>query len=51
MTSFPLNEEDFRMRLEESRRFPDPYVRRQYEIIRDAVEKVLTELLESVEKT
>jgi len=37
------------MRLEESRRFSDPYARRQYEIIRDDVEKVLTELLEMVD--
>ena len=51
MTSCPLNEEDFRIRLEAARHLADPYVRQQYESIRDAVELCCMEILGSEEKT
>ena len=52
MTPCPLNEEDFRIRLalEEQRRdLTDPYVRQQYELIRDVVTEFCLEILESAE--
>ena len=51
MTPCPLNEEDLRIRLEVTRQLADPYVRQQYESIRDAVELCCMEILESEEKT
>lgn len=49
MTSCPLNEEDFRIRLEAARKLADPYVKEQYETIRDAAELCCLDILE--EKT
>jgi hypothetical protein len=51
MTPCPLNEEDFRIRLEEARRLADAQVKQQYESIRDAVELCCMEILGSEEKT
>jgi hypothetical protein len=51
MTPCPLNEEDLRIRLEEARWLANPYVKQQYESIRDSVERSCTEILESEEKT
>ena len=51
MTPCPLNEEDLRIRLEAARQPADPYVKQQYESIRDAVELYCLEILESKEKT
>ena len=47
MTPCLLNEEDFRIRLEAARQFADSYVKQQYEVIRDAVERCCMEILES----
>lgn len=51
MTPCLLNEEDFRIRLEEKRRLADSYAKQQYEAIRDEVERCCLDILESKEKT
>jgi hypothetical protein len=51
MLPFPLNEEDFRIRLEEARQLADPHVKQQYEAIRDTVEQCCLEILEAKENT